>query len=70
VVYTILFFTYQVATIIWMYAVPWRKRRIMFKKDEQNRSQFAINQTNSNSTLVDVVEDAIDIDQRQTDSIH
>ena len=37
VAYTILFFAYQIGTVIWMYVVPWSKRRTMFKKDRENR---------------------------------
>lgn len=43
VVYTILFFAYQIATLIWMYLVPLKKRRMMFGKDKQNRLQFLSN---------------------------
>lgn len=41
VVFTILFFAYQTGTLIWIYLVPWKKRRIMFEKDKQNRRRFA-----------------------------
>lgn len=41
VLYTISFFAYQIGTIIWMYAVPWSKRRMMFRKDRENRLQLA-----------------------------
>jgi hypothetical protein len=40
VVYTILFFAYQIGTIIWMFVVPWGKRRMMFRKDWENRLQL------------------------------
>lgn len=40
VVFTILFFAYQTGTLIWMYTVPWKKRRMMFKKDSDNRLQI------------------------------
>ena len=41
VLYTVLFFAYQIGTIIWMSAVPWSKRRMMFRKDRENRLQLA-----------------------------
>ena len=53
VVFAILFFAYQIGTIIWMYLVPWKKRRIMFGKDDLNRSHFESNFDNSRSTFID-----------------
>ena len=37
VIFTILFFAYQIGTLIWMYLIPWEKRRLMFQKDQQSR---------------------------------
>jgi hypothetical protein len=53
VVFTILFFAYQIGTIIWMYVVPWKKRRMMFKKDDHNRIHIASNFINSKMTFVE-----------------
>ncbi len=38
--FTILFFAYQIGTLIWMYAVPWKRRRMMFEKDNHHRLQI------------------------------
>ena len=43
IVFTALFFAYQIGTLIWMYLIPLKRRRMMFKKDQQNRFQFQSN---------------------------
>ncbi len=54
VVYTILFFAYQIGTFIWVYFVPWKKHRMMIKKDHENRLQIR-SAYNSKATFFDVV---------------
>ncbi len=36
VIFTILFFAYQIGTFVWMYSVPLKTRRMMFKRDQDN----------------------------------
>lgn len=55
VVFTILFFTYQVGTLIWMFSVPLKKRRRMFRKDNQNRLQMAAKLNNPKATFIDLL---------------
>ncbi|CAF3774835.1 unnamed protein product [Adineta steineri] len=55
VVYTILFFIYQICTFIWMYLVPLRKRRILYKKDEEYRLTLTSSYQNPKATFVDVL---------------
>lgn len=38
-VFTFSFFAYQVGTLIWMYCVPLKKRRLMFAKDSARRKE-------------------------------
>ncbi len=52
VIYTILFFAYQIGTLIWMYLVPWKKWRMLFKKENENRLHTASNNNNSNPVFV------------------
>ncbi len=54
VIYTILFFAYQIGTLIWMYFVPWRKWRMLFKKEKENRLHTASNYNNSKPVFVNV----------------
>jgi hypothetical protein len=54
VVFTILFFAYQIGTITWMYLVPWKKRRMMFKKDNENRLHILSRGNHSQATYMDV----------------
>jgi hypothetical protein len=54
VIFTILFFGYQIGTIIWMYLVPWEKRRIMFQKDKHSRLRATTPYNNINDSFVDV----------------
>ena len=58
VVYTILFFAYQIGTIIWMVVVPLKKRRQMFRKDRENHLQLAKRYNNSRATFIDVIRGA------------
>jgi hypothetical protein len=53
VVFTILFFAYQIGTIIWMYIVPLKKRRMMFEKDDHNRLHITSNLTNPKVTFIE-----------------
>jgi hypothetical protein len=55
VVYTILFFAYQIGTLIWMYLVPWKKRRIMFQKDTHSRILIVSRYNNTKATFMDVL---------------
>jgi hypothetical protein len=56
VVFTIIFFAYQIGTLIWMYLVPLKKRRMMFAKDSHNRSQTASKSTNGKVNVINVSE--------------
>ncbi|UJR23356.1 hypothetical protein I4U23_026368 [Adineta vaga] len=58
VVFTILFFAYQIGTIIWMLCVPLRRRRLMFKKDKENRLAITSSYNNANATFIDVLKGA------------
>lgn len=51
VVFTILFFAYQIATIIWICLVLWKKRRKLYKKDYEHRLYIASISKNSTSTF-------------------
>ena len=62
VVFTILFFAYQVGTLIWMYLVPWKRRRMMFRKDNQIRLQLVSTYNGSGKTFMDYL--------RGTRSVH
>jgi hypothetical protein len=53
VVFTIFFFAYQIGTFIWMYVVPWKKRRMMFQKDNNNRLQIELKYNNTKSTIIE-----------------
>lgn len=55
VVFTILFFMYQIGTLIWMYFVPWKRRRMMFKKDSENRLRLVSNYQASRISLIDIL---------------
>jgi hypothetical protein len=56
VVFTIVFFAYQIGTLIWMYLVPLKKRRMMFAKDSHNRSQTVSKSTNGKVNFINVSE--------------
>lgn len=58
VIFTIIFFVYQIATIIWMYLVPWRRRQMMFKKDQENRLRLASTYNDSRATFREVLRTA------------
>lgn len=62
VVYTVLFFAYQVGTLIWIYLVPWKRRRMMFRKDNQIRLQLVSTYNGSGKTFMDFL--------RGTRSVH
>lgn len=47
------FFAYQIGTLIWMYIVPWKKRRMMFVKDINNRLQFQTKYNNTQATFIE-----------------
>lgn len=55
VVSTIVFFAYQVGTLIWMYFVPWKRRRTMFRKDRENRIAFAEQYGSDKTTFMDLL---------------
>ena len=55
VVYTILFFAYQIGTFIWVYFIPWKKHRMMIKKDNDDRLHIRSAYNNSKATFLDVV---------------
>jgi hypothetical protein len=54
VVFTVLFFAYQIGTIIWMYLVPWKKRRMMFEKDNRNHVKIESKYNNTKGTFIEV----------------
>ncbi|CAF3632253.1 unnamed protein product [Rotaria socialis] len=55
VVYTILFFVYQFGTLAWMYLVPWKERRNMFRMDKINRIAFAPKYDSRRATFMDIL---------------
>lgn len=55
VVFTVLFFAYQIGTFLWMYFVPMKERRLMLKKDKENRLKIASSFHNSRATFLDVL---------------
>jgi hypothetical protein len=55
IVYTVLFFAYQLGTLIWVYAVPSKRRRMMFKKDHENRLHLATRYDHIQTTITDTL---------------
>lgn len=55
VVFTILFFAYQIGTIIWVCLVPLKKRQMLIKKDHEHRKKIASNINEPKDTFHNIV---------------
>lgn len=55
VAFTIFFFAYQIGTLIWMYLVPWKKRRMMFAKDSRSRFEIASRYKSGKANLMNTL---------------